>query len=133
MPPINAGVMESHREAQNQRVFRTLQVAAIIKRRNGTWESWESPHTSKRIFLPLDATAEDITDATLKMLTLSTLRGQTMQEAAETPETGMKPIFSYMIGHLVLGLLRRQACFGPMSSRMLSSRTNIRTDWAREA
>ena len=26
MPTINAGVMESHREAQNQRVFRTLQI-----------------------------------------------------------------------------------------------------------
>lgn len=64
-----------------------IQVAAIIKHRNGTWESWESPHTSKRIFLPLDATAEDITDATLKMLTLSTLRGLTMQEAAENLET----------------------------------------------
>ncbi|MBS1035409.1 hypothetical protein [Gluconobacter cerinus] len=64
-----------------------IQVAAIIKRRNGTWMSWESPHTSKRIFLPLDATAEDITEATLKMLTLSTLRGLTMQEAVENPET----------------------------------------------
>lgn len=64
-----------------------LRVCAIIKRRNGTWMGWESPYTSKRILLPLDATAEDITDATLKMLTLSTLRGLTMQEAAENPET----------------------------------------------
>ena len=64
-----------------------IQVDAIIKHRNGTWEAWERRYTSKRIFLPLDATAEDITDATLKMLTLSTLRGLTMQEAAENLET----------------------------------------------
>ncbi|MCP1235961.1 hypothetical protein NKW55_04990 [Gluconobacter kondonii] len=61
-----------------------IRVCAIIKNRNGTWGAWESPHTSKRILLPLNATAEEITDATLKMLTLSTLRGLTMQEAFET-------------------------------------------------
>jgi len=64
-----------------------INVNAIIKNRNGTWAAWESPHTSKRILLPLNATAAEITDATLKMLTLSTLRGLTMKEASETPET----------------------------------------------